>query len=437
MNILIIGSGGREHALTWKIRQSPLAGKLFCAPGNPGIAALAENVPIQSTDLEGLLGFASGHDIGLTVVGPEQPLTAGITDLFRSQGLVVFGPSKSAAELEWSKSFAKQFMKSHGIPTAEFRVFPTEEYFDAARYIDEIPVPIVIKADGLAAGKGVMICETKEKALEALELIMEKRILGDAGRSVVIEEYLVGEEASLFVLTDGKEYVLLTPAQDYKRILDGDIGPNTGGMGAYAPAPVVTDRVIETVKRTIIRPTLRGMAEEGRPYHGCLYIGLIVTETGPKVVEFNCRFGDPETQVVLPLLGEDLVPFLLGAAQGELPSSRIKTLDRSAVCVVLASGGYPGKYETGMPVTGLEAAADIPDVVIFHAGTKQGKEGVVTAGGRVLGVTAVGERRDLQGTIDRAYRALEKITFDGAYYRSDIGKRGVERLQSGDQKGSE
>ena len=425
MNVLVIGAGGREHALAWKIRQSPLVEKLYCAPGNPGIAGVAECVPIPAGETAQLLAFVQEHSVGLTVVGPEQPLTAGIVDFFEANGAVIFGPTRAAAEIEWSKAFAKRFMQQYRIPTAEYRVFAETERFDAARYINEIPVPVVLKADGLAAGKGVLICETKEQALDGIEQLMEKKILGDAGRCIVIEDYLVGEEASVFVITDGKEFAVLAPAQDHKRIFDNDLGRNTGGMGAYAPAPVVTDEILDVVKRTIIRPALRGLVREGRQYRGCLYIGLMITQTGPKVVEFNCRFGDPETQVVLPLMKEDIVPLLLGAARGELLSGRVRPVDRSAVCVVLASGGYPDSYETGKPVRGLEAAGENPDVMVFHAGTKAGKDGIVTAGGRVLGVTAFGEKDDLAGTIGKAYRAVEKITFDGAYYRSDIGRKGV------------
>jgi phosphoribosylamine---glycine ligase len=437
MNILIIGSGGREHALAWSVGRSPLVTTLYCAPGNPGTAAVAENVPIEATDIDALIAFAKEKQVGLTIVGPEQPLTGGIVGRFQAEGLDIFGPTRDAAELEWSKTFAKRFMKEHGIPTAEFRTFSAGDYFDAARYIDENPVPVVIKADGLAAGKGVIICETKEEALETLDLLLRKKSLGEAGQKVVVEEFLVGEEASVFAITDGKDYVLLPAAQDHKRIFDNDLGRNTGGMGAYAPAPVVTERVLELVKRTIIRPTLLGMNAAGRPYRGCLYVGLMVTETGPKVVEYNCRFGDPETQVVIPLADDDLVPFFQGSARGKLPKTRLKFRDCSAVCVVLASGGYPGTYESGKVITGSEFVRRGDEIMVFHAGTRRTPAGLVTAGGRVLGVTAVGPSTDLQRTINRAYNALEKITFDGAYYRSDIGKKGVERLRSMEQKGME
>ena len=350
MNILLIGSGGREHALAWKIRQSLLVTKLYCAPGNAGIGEIAELVPIKATDLDSLVKFAQEKNIDLTVVGPEQPLTEGIIDLFESNGLKIFGPSKAAAEIEGSKIFAKTFMKKHNIPTAEFRTFNASQRFDAERYINEVPVPIVMKADGLAAGKGVSVCETKEQALEVLELMMDKKVFGEAGTNVVIEEFLVGEEASVFAITDGKDFVTLAPAQDHKRILDNDQGKNTGGMGAYAPTPIVDDEMLSKIKRTIIRLTLLGMAKEGRLYKGCLYIGLMITQTGPKVVEFNCRFGDPETQVVVPLLESDLVKLMLDAIDGKISKTKIVMKKQTAVCVVIASRGYPDEYQTGKQI---------------------------------------------------------------------------------------
>jgi len=429
MNILVIGSGGREHALVWKIRQSPLVKRLYCAPGNPGIAEYAELVPVKASDSDGLLKFAKDNHIDLTVVGPEQPLADGIVDRFEAQGLKIFGPSRNAAALEGSKVFAKHFLKKYRIPTAEFRTFDHSQRFDAERYINEIPVPIVIKADGLAAGKGVSVCETKDQALEVLDAFMGKKILGDAGTTIVIEEFLVGEEASVFALTDGKEFVTLAPAQDHKRILDNDQGKNTGGMGSYAPAPVVTEDMLRKIKRDIIRPTLIGMAKENRTYRGCLYVGLMITETGPKVIEFNCRFGDPETQVVLPLLRDDLVELMLESSSGTLKKTKISAGTQSAVCVVIASGGYPDKFDVGKPIVGLKALAEEEEIIVFHAGTKLEKRALVTSGGRVLGVTALGPADNLERTIAHAYRAVEKITFDGAYYRSDIGKKGIERLK--------
>ncbi|MBI5022102.1 MAG: phosphoribosylamine--glycine ligase [Ignavibacteriales bacterium] len=428
MKILVIGSGGREHALIWKIRQSPGIEKIFCAPGNAGISSMAENVPIKADDLDALLKFSIENKIDLTVVGSEQPLTSGIVDLFEKNGLKIFGPTASAAELEGSKVFAKHFMKKYRIPTAEFRSFTISEQYDAQRYINEIPTPVVVKADGLAAGKGVAVCDTKEDALESLDIMFNQKLFGVAGNQVVVEEYLEGEEASVFAICDGKNFVLLPTAQDHKRIFDGDKGKNTGGMGAYSPAPIMTDELISEVRNKIIAPTLRGMALEGREYKGCLYIGLMITQTGPKVIEFNCRFGDPETQVVLPLLGNDLVDLIIDSIEGKLGQSKVRFLDKSAVTVVIASGGYPDDYQTDKTIFGLDQVSTMKNVIVFHAGTKYTKDKIVTSGGRVLGVTALGNT--LEETIDRAYSAVGKITFDSAYYRSDIGKKGLDRLKN-------
>jgi phosphoribosylamine---glycine ligase len=428
MKLLIIGSGGREHAFAWKLEQSQDVEKIFCAPGNAGIESLAEIVPIKATDIEGILAFVIENKIDLTIVGPEQPLTAGIVDEFEKRGLKIFGPSKLASELEGSKVFAKHFLKKYNIPTAEFRSFSITERYDAERYIDEIPVPIVIKADGLASGKGVMVCETREDALEAVDLMFDKKIFGDAGTNLVIEEFLEGEEASVFAICDGKNFRLLTAAQDHKRILDDDKGKNTGGMGAYAPASIMTERLLRQVENEIILPTLKGMALEGRQYKGCLYVGLMITETGPRVIEYNCRFGDPETQVVLPLLKTDLLPLMLASIDGTIDRQKIEYLPSSAVCVILASGGYPDDYQIDKPIFGLKQFDGAKNVIVFHAGTKYTKNTIVTSGGRVLGVTALGLKLD--ETIDRAYRAVEKITFDGAYYRSDIGRKGLARFQN-------
>jgi len=427
MKILIIGSGGREHALAWKIRQSPLVREIFCLPGNAGTDEIAKNIPMKMNDHAGILAFAREQNIDLTVVGPEQPLTEGIVDLFTSQGMKIFGPTKAAAEIEGSKVFAKHFMKKYNIPTAEFRTFNVAERYDAERYINEVPVPIVLKADGLAAGKGVTVCESKEQALEVLSMMMDEKHFGDAGNNVVIEELLVGEEASVFAITDGREFITLSPAQDHKRILDDDLGKNTGGMGAYAPALIITEEMMDVISRTIIRPTLIGMANEKRLYRGCLYVGLMITPTGPKVIEYNCRFGDPETQVVLPLIDDDIVPLLLDAADGTMQRN-ISFKKESAVCVIVASGGYPDRYEAGKPIMGLHEAGKNPNILLFHSGTKKEDDTVLTAGGRVLGVTAIGERQKLEETIDAAYRAVEKIRFDGMYYRSDIGKKGLRHI---------
>ncbi|MBI5475756.1 MAG: phosphoribosylamine--glycine ligase [Ignavibacteriales bacterium] len=426
MKLLIIGSGGREHALAWKLKQSPDVEKIFCAPGNAGIASVAELVPIKIIDITGLVNFAIENEIDFTIVGSEQPLALGIVDQFEQHHLKIFGPSKLAAELESSKVFAKHFLKKYNIPTAEFRSFSVAEKYDAERYINEIPAPIVVKADGLAAGKGVSVCESKEDALDAIRSMFDQKIFGDAGSNIIIEEFLEGEEASVFALCDGINYKLLSPAQDHKRILDDDKGKNTGGMGAYAPAPIMTADLFQYVAKEIIEPTLRGMQLEGRPYKGCLYVGLMITQTGPRVIEFNCRFGDPETQVVLPLLKSDLLSLLIASIEGKIDKERVELSKNNAVCVVIASGGYPDEYQIDKPIFGLKQFDDTKNVIIFHAGTKFIKDTVATSGGRVLGVTAIGSKLD--ETIDRAYRSVEKITFDGAYYRSDIGKKGLQHL---------
>ena len=429
MKVLVIGSGGREHALVWKLSQSPLAPKLYAAPGNAGMESLAEIVPLKQTERRKLLDFVLKEKIDLTVVGPEQPLIDGIVEEFESAGARIFGPSKNAALLEGSKVFAKQFMKKYGIPTADFVVFEESSYSEAKQYLLRRQYPVVVKADGLAAGKGVTVCDSKEQALEAVELSMERKVLGDAGSRVVIEECLEGEELSLLALTDGSEFILLPQAQDHKRIFDGDRGKNTGGMGAYAPAHVVPAATIEKVKRSVIRPTLQGMTKENRRYRGCLYVGLMMTAQGPMVLEYNCRFGDPETQALLPLLKTDLLDLMLQVSAGKLTTTKPVWNDATAVCVVVSSGGYPDSYETGKKIYGLDSVAAEKDVSIFHAGTRREKKDILTAGGRVLGVTAVGGKDDLEGTIEKAYRSVEKITFDGAYYRSDIGKKGLERMQ--------
>ena len=430
MKVLLIGSGGREHALAWKLRQSPQVEKIFCAPGNAGIGEIAELVSIKVDDLTALLKFAKTSKIDFTVVGPELPLTLGIVDLFEKDGFRIFGPTKLAAEIEGSKVYAKHFMKKYKIPTAEFRTFDASQRYAAERYINDIPVPIVIKANGLAAGKGAAVCETKDKALEVLQEMMVQKLYGEAGEQVVIEEYMVGEEASLLAITDGVQFVTLPPAQDHKRILDGERGKNTGGMGAYAPTPFVTEKILEKIKRSIIRPTIYGLTKEGRRYKGCLYCGLMLTRTGPKVVEFNCRFGDPETQVILPLVEGDFAELLLAATNGTIQNFKVKQRRATAVCVVIASGGYPDKYEIGKEILGLDATSGLEDVLIFHAGTKLEHDKVLTSGGRVLGVTALGPADNLEMTISRAYQALSKITFDGAYYRSDIGAKALRAVEA-------
>ncbi len=429
MKVLVIGSGGREHALAWKIGQSPRTEKVFCAPGNPGIAAVADCLPIDVNDSSELLATALRERIDLTVVGPEQPLANGISDLFATHGLKIFGPSRHASELEWSKKFAKEFMLRHGVPTGSFRVFSADQETQARAHLQSLPPPIVVKADGLAAGKGVVICSTAAEAQKALDAMWGQRIFDTAGEYLVIEEYLQGEEASIFAICDGESYVLLAPAQDHKRVFDGDQGKNTGGMGAYAPAPCVTGALLETIQRRILLPTLKGMANEGHPYVGCLYLGLMITKDGPKVVEFNSRFGDPETQAVLPLYAGDIVELLDAACEGKIGS--LSSVERhpshhgSAVCVVLASGGYPDKYQTGYPIEGLERLADQPNVAAFHAGTKMQDGRIVTAGGRVLGVTAVQPKGSLEDAIAAVYSAVREISFEHMHFRRDIGAKGI------------
>ncbi|MBX2989561.1 MAG: phosphoribosylamine--glycine ligase [Bacteroidetes bacterium] len=423
MKILVIGSGAREHALVWKIRQSPKVREIFCSPGNPGIGELAECLPMRATALEGLLDFAKRQQIDLTVVGPEQPLADGIVDLFEANGMKAFGPTKRAAELEWSKAFAKEFMERHGIPTARYKKFTASQSAEANDYLSRTTMPVVLKADGLAAGKGVLICSSHEQALASFEEM--KRQFGSAGDTIVVEEFLEGEEASVFAICDGKDFVTLAPAQDHKRVFDGDRGKNTGGMGAYAPAPIVTPDILRDVEERIIKPTLAGMASEGRPYKGCLYVGLMITASGPRVIEYNCRFGDPETQVVLPLFNGDLVELFEATCEGRIETLRKDSLSaayaQSAVCVVLASVGYPDEYPTGIEIDGLDELTGVNNVLVFHAGTKSQGGTLVTAGGRVLGVTAL--KSDLAGAIEDAYNAVGKISFAGAHYRRDIGKK--------------
>lgn len=422
MRILVVGGGGREHAIAWKLAASPRVKKIFCAPGNPGIGQLAECVAIETRDNAALLKFALENRIDLTVVGPELPLANGIVDLFAANGLKIFGPSQAAAQIEGSKAFAKNLMQKYNIPTAYFAVFSEPEA--AKDYIRQQGAPVVVKADGLAAGKGVVVATTVAEALEAVDMIMCDQAFGEAGARVVIEECMQGEEASLLTFTDGYTVVPMVSAQDHKRVFDGDEGPNTGGMGAYAPAPVVTPELLDQVMRDILQPTVDAMRSEGIIYRGCLYAGLMMTAEGPKVVEFNARFGDPETQVVLPLLDSDLVTVLEACVDGRLADTEVKWKDDAAVCVVLAAGGYPGDYSKGEAISGLEQA-ETGGALVFHAGTalKQGQ--VVSSGGRVLGVTAVD--RDVLQAIDKAYAAIGKIGFSGMHYRKDIAHRVVAR----------
>jgi phosphoribosylamine--glycine ligase len=420
MKILVVGGGGREHTLVWKIAQSPLVKKIYCAPGNAGISQLAECVPIQDTGIDALLKFADRKQIDLTVVGPEAPLALGIVDTFQSQGLSIFGPSKRAAEIESSKIFTKYLMEKYRIPTAAYKTF--DKYDEAKKYLEYVSIPIVIKADGLAAGKGAIVCFTREEAEESLQKMMVQRIFGDAGEKVIIEEYLRGQEASVLAFTDGVNVLPLVPAQDHKPIFDGDKGPNTGGMGAYAPTVLISDEMLTIIQKKILDPAIKGMALEDCPYRGILYAGLIITRQGPKVIEFNCRFGDPETQAILPLLNSDIVPILQGCSTGKIEKMNIEVSNKFAVCVIMASGGYPGNYEKDKEIIGLERKFG-DDVIIFHAGTKLINGKVVTNGGRVLGITASGN--NIRDAIKRAYNAVGKITFDGAYYRKDIGYKAL------------
>ncbi len=421
MKVLVVGGGGREHALVWKIVQSPRVSKVFCAPGNAGIAQQAALVSINANDLKGLLDFALKERIDLTVVGPEEPLTRGIVDLFESRGLAIFGANQKAAELEGSKAFAKRVMKTYHIPTASFEVF--EDRKQAIEYVREQGTPLVVKADGLAAGKGVILCKTVDDAIEAIDQMMVKKIFGEAGHRVVIEEYLVGEEASFIALTDGKAILPLASSQDHKPVYDGDEGPNTGGMGAYSPAPVVTGEVNQRIVEKILRPVIQGMAEEGRPYKGVIYAGLMIHNGQPKVLEFNVRFGDPETQPVLMRMKGDIVPFLLACIEGTLSQCRIEWDDRASVCVVMASKGYPGNYEKGKIIKGLDEVSRLEDIFVFHAGTALMDGQTVTSGGRVLGVTGLGE--NIPKAIERTYQAVQKISWEGVHYRKDIGKKAL------------
>jgi phosphoribosylamine--glycine ligase len=421
LNVLIIGNGGREHALAWKIAQSPRAAHVFVAPGNAGTAEDAENVNLRSDDFAGLVRFAKDAKVDLTVVGPEAPLAAGIVDLFEKEGLRIFGPSKAAAELEASKVFCKNLLRSANVPSADYRAF--DDFERAITFLDEREdVPIVVKADGLAAGKGVIVCDHRHEAIEAVHRIARQKVFGDAGNQLVIEERLHGEEASVLAITDGQTIVTLPPAQDHKRAKDGDQGPNTGGMGAYCPAPLVDDAMLHWIEEHILVPTVHAMKRSRRPFCGVLYAGLMITNQGPKVLEYNVRFGDPETQPLLMRLRTDLLDVLEAAADGRLDQIGPLEWDpRPAVCVVMASEGYPDEYVKGLPIRGLDEAAAMPDVKVFHAGTALRDGQVVTAGGRVLGVTALGETIALAKL--NAYAAVRKIRWEGAWCRKDISDK--------------
>jgi phosphoribosylamine--glycine ligase len=419
MKVLVIGSGGREHSLIWKLHQSPRVSKLYCAPGNAGISELAECVAISAEDVKGLVRFAAKEKIDLTLVGPESSLTLGVVDAFEKKGLRIFGPTKKAAILEGSKVFTKKFMQDYNIPTAGFTVFRKRER--AVEYVERIGAPVVIKADGLAAGKGVIVAQTVQEAKDAIDIIMKDKVFGEAGNRVVVEDFMDGEEASFLAFTDGKTVLPLPTSQDHKPIFDNDKGPNTGGMGAYSPAPVVTPALEKQVINKIMIPTVKGMAKEGRPYKGILYAGLMIKDGKAKVVEFNCRFGDPEAQPLLMRLNSDLVDVIEAALDGKLNKIKLDIDPRPTVCVVMASGGYPGSYKKGKVITGLTKAAKQESVVVFHAGTALKNKKIVTSGGRVLGVTSIGN--DLDEAISRAYKTVAMIKWPGSFHRTDIGAK--------------
>jgi phosphoribosylamine--glycine ligase len=421
MNILVIGSGGREHALVWKLRQSPRARRVFCAPGNAGIAEVADLVPLAADDISRLVEFARSEHIGLTVVGPEVPLTLGIVDEFERHGLRIFGPRRAAAQVESSKAFAKQQLQRHGIPTGFFGTFIDPDA--AKRYVAKVGAPIVVKADGLAAGKGVLICQSVKEAESAVDDIMRGRIFGSAGDQVVIEEFLEGEEVSFIAITDGKRVLPLASSQDHKRAGDGDTGPNTGGMGAYSPAPVVTPALHDRILQEIMQPMMKALRESEIEYRGVLYAGLMVTASGPKVLEFNARFGDPECQPLMLRLKSDVVQLMEACIDGRLAEVDTEWDDRAAACVVLAAAGYPGHYEKGETIHGLDALRGWQNGVVFHAGTARRDHALVTNGGRVLGVTALG--KTVREAVNEAYWAVGQIHWEGMHYRRDIGSRAI------------
>ncbi|PIS27873.1 MAG: phosphoribosylamine--glycine ligase [Candidatus Marinimicrobia bacterium CG08_land_8_20_14_0_20_45_22] len=417
--VLVIGGGGREHAIVWKLSQSPTVEKIFCAPGNSGTAHIAENIAIIESDIERLLKFARENRIDLTIVGPEAPLMAGIVDTFRDAGLAIFGPTKAAAQLEGSKAFAKEFMKRHNIPTASFQICQSRR--ETENVVAGKVFPYVIKVDGLAAGKGALVIQNKADLSAALAEIYTENKFGKAAEKVVIEDFLIGEELSVFAVTDGNRYVVLHSAQDHKRIFDGDLGPNTGGMGAYSPAPLGSKSVLEKIEEKVIRPVLDGMRTEGTPYTGVLYCGLMIDNGELSVVEFNARFGDPETQVVIPLIASDFAELLYGTATGKLDKTTFSLSNRFAACVVLASKGYPGSYEKGKQIYGIDDSFADPDQTLFIAGAKFDGTSWITTGGRVFGVTAISD--SLESAIDLAYRRVAGIHFDGIQFRTDIGKK--------------
>jgi len=427
MNVLVIGSGGREHAIALKIKQSKKLKSLYCIPGNPGTESFALNFTIDVNNHKSIINFCEDKKIDLVVIGPEQPLVDGLSDHLRSTGFKVFGPSANAARIESSKAFAKKIMIDASVPTAQYVEFSTAQLSEAIKYLEPVNYPIVIKADGLAAGKGVLICNNKSEAESAIREILEHRIFGDSGDKLIIEEFLVGEEASIFAITDGERFICLPAAQDHKRIGNGDSGKNTGGMGAYAPAPIITEELLKEIETRIIKPVLDQMLSTENKFVGCLYAGLILTKSGPKVIEFNCRFGDPETQVVLPILDGDFLELLYSSAVGNLNLNAVEYSGGCSVCVVAASKGYPDNYEKGFVINGLEKIDD--EVIVYHAGTKREDQKILTNGGRVLGVTSVLKTFDLKLAKELTYQAIHKITFDGIYFRNDIADKAIKTLQ--------
>jgi len=426
MDVLLIGSGGREHAIAWKLAQSKSLGKLYIAPGNAGTAMCGENLPIAATDVGNLVEFACQNSVGLVMVGPEDPLAAGVVDAMEHAGIKAFGPSAGAAQLEADKAFAKQLMRASAISTAEGRIF--ERFSDAKAYIASRDEAVVVKAAGLAQGKGVIVCDEPADGILAAERIMVDKIFGPAGDKIVVEDKLLGEEVSILAFVDGRNIYVMESSQDHKPIGDGDTGPNTGGMGAYSPAPVVTEEMMDKITREILVPVVDGMNRNGTPYKGVLYAGLMITGAGPRVLEFNVRFGDPETQPILVRLKSDLLEVCLAVCDGKLDEVTLRWDERPAVCVVMASGGYPGDYQKGKKITGLDQADQLEDVVVFHAGTKKLNGDIVTNGGRVLGVTALGET--IAVAKKRAYEAVGKINFEGAYWRTDIADKAIRRNSS-------
>ncbi|MFH0855916.1 MAG: phosphoribosylamine--glycine ligase [Candidatus Omnitrophota bacterium] len=425
MRVLVIGSGGREHALAWKIAQSKLAGKVFCSPGNAGMAQVAERIDIHTDDIPGLLDFAGKEKIDFTVVGPETALSLGVVDEFRKAGQKIFGPDRKAARLEASKVFSKELMAKYKVPTADFKVFDNPDA--AKKHIENIGGACVVKADGLAAGKGVVVAQTAEEAKSAVDLMMRDKVFGDAGNKIIIEECLKGQEASILVITDSKEVIALASAQDHKRVFDNDRGQNTGGMGAYSPAPAVTKELFGEILDKVVYRTIDGLVREGIDYRGVLYAGIMLAKDGPKALEFNVRFGDPETQAILPRLKSDLLEVMLAASEKKL--NRLKSLQwdtRASVCVVCASRGYPGSYEKGKAISGLDKISEMAGTLVFHAGTELRDNKIVTSGGRVLGVTGLGA--SIQEAINNTYAAVGKVSFEGMHYRKDIGKKALNSI---------